>query len=432
MLSRTVVAAATAATLQFALQAPAPALGTPTAGAPPDAPVWGPVKVLAANPWAEDLAVDARGVTTVVWSTGGSDGSVVAARRTAHGRWRAPVVVGQGQDPQVAADRRGNVTVAWLTGAAGRTDGVAVARHANGGRWSHPVVLTPRPARRHRAVDVGLSVAGNGATVAAWAWRSSPGHRWRIQAAVRPARGAWSGPVAVTPASGARMPLVGRSDRGGTVIVYARQRQGHPQALFSRDLTPRGTWSPRSLVAREGYSPQLAVDRAGDAVVAYTPDFEDVTAAYRTVSGHWRRHDLVPTGVEVSDFALAASLRGDAVVALGRNSGRVDVVERSAAGSWSAPDRVVRSRASVYDVVVALDGARDLFLGWGGYALFGKYRPHGGVWGDRATVSPDAGAEVLESTAVAMAPDGTVVLLWKQEERPLKVRVLAPADAGPR
>jgi hypothetical protein len=73
---------------------------------------------------------------------------------------------------------------------------------------------------------------------------------------------------------------------------------------------------------------------------------------------------------------------------------------------------------------VALNAAGDTFLGWGGYALYGMYRPDGGAWSERFTVSPDAGVEVLEEQVAGVAPGGDVVVLWKQEERPLKVRVM--------
>jgi hypothetical protein len=71
---------------------------------------------------------------------------------------------------------------------------------------------------------------------------------------------------------------------------------------------------------------------------------------------------------------------------------------------------------------VALNGAGDTFVGWGSYALVGKYRPHDGTWSKRFVISPDAGVEVLESTYAEVAPRGGVAVLWEQEDRPLKVR----------
>ena len=76
------------------------------------------------------------------------------------------------------------------------------------------------------------------------------------------------------------------------------------------------------------------------------------------------------------------------------------------------------------EVVVGLNAAGDTFVGWGTYGLDGKYRPVGGSWSRRYTVSPDAGVEVLEWVAAVTAPEGDVAVLWDQEARPLRMRVL--------
>jgi hypothetical protein len=277
------------------------------------------------------------------------------------------------------------------------------------------------------AADLDLAVSPRGAVVAVWAWgsddRSKP---WRIQSAVRPAGGAGGGAVDVTPASGARRPQVGLDARGGAVLVYGRQPFGRPQVLSARLRPAAGGWTRPAVVAREGYAHSLAVDRVGNAVVAYTPDFSEVRATSRPVGGRWgKARSLSPVGVGTNDFALAMNGRGVAVVAFARDTGRVDLVRRPRGGPWSAPMTVAaRGTATVSDVLVALNGAGDTFVGWGGYALYGRYRPHGGSWSARSTVSPDAGVEVLEETYGVVAPDGDVAVLWEQEARPLKVRLM--------
>lgn len=418
-----ILAAAVAATLALplAVTGPAPA----TSAAPPGPQGWGPVKTLAANPRGEGLAVAADGTVTVVWATGSAPGSIVAVRRPAGGPWDDPVVIGRGTQPQVAVDRRGTVTVAWLTERAGRADGVAAARQRAGGRWTTPVRLTGDGATPYAAGEVVLDVNPRGDAVVAWASRDRRDRPWRVRSAYRPAGGRWSGPVAATPADGSRHPQVGLDDEGRTVLLLCRQRFGHPQVLRTQERAPAGSWTEPAVVTREGYSPELAVDSTGDALVAFSPDFTGVAAAFRPAGGQWQRpRTLSPAGVEIADFALAVNGAGEAVVALGRVNGRVDVARRPADGPWSAAERVVAAGDTVYDVLVALDDAGDTFLGWGGYALLGAYRPGGGVWGEPATLSPDAGVEVLESTNAQVAPNGDIAVLWKQEARPLKVRLL--------
>lgn len=419
----------------------APADATP---APRDAAAatqtWGPVKTIAGNPRGESIVVDALNNTTIVWGTswtGSSPRSILALRRSASGRWGTPVVIGRGYAPKVAADGRGNVTVVWLTQRAGFTDGVAAARRPVGGHWSEPQRLSrdlrvpgyPNDGEEtYGAAEVDLAVSPHGAAVAAWSWGSDARDKpWRIRSAYRPAGGHWGDQVDVTPASQARHPRVGIDARGTVVLVYGRQPFGHPQALKSRLRRVGAGWTQVSTVAAEGYEHSLTVDRAGNAVVVFTPNFNRVKAAYRPTGRRWRSAlALSPKGVSIADYALAMNGRGTALVAMARDDGRVDLTKRPPRGPWSAPACVAGAGAVVFDVLVALNGNGDTFVGWGGYALYGKYRPHGGSWSGRFTLSPDAGVEVLEESFAEVAPRGDAVVMWKQEERPLKVRWMTP------
>ena len=61
--------------------------------------------------------------------------------------------------------------------------------------------------------------------------------------------------------------------------------------------------------------------------------------------------------------------------------------------------------------------------------VWGAYRPSGGDWHPATAALPDTGGvDVLESTASQVAPNGDAVLLWDQEARALKVRVLVPGE----
>ncbi|MCW2791515.1 MAG: hypothetical protein JWO76_613, partial [Nocardioides sp.] len=214
------------------------------------------------------------------------------------------------------------------------------------------------------------------------------------------------------------------ADDGAAVLVFGRQAKGHPQVLKAVQRAVDGTWKKPVTIAAESSYPQLAVDGAGGAVVVYTPNFNRVEAVSMSAAGQWGQgRFLSPRGVEVRDYDLAMNGAGTALVAVARGNGRVDLVRRSPRGAWSSPARVVAGGTTLYDVVVGLDDARDTFLGWGGYALSGRYRPHADGWGATKTLSPDSGVDVLEATFAEVAPNGDVVVMWEQEARPLKVRV---------
>lgn len=377
---------------------------------------WGPVTVLADNPQGESLVVDAHNHTTAVWATSSAPRSIVARRRAADGSWSKAVVIGRGYAPQADADARGNVTIVWLNQRRGFTDGVSAARRPAGGHWSDPVRLShdrnvsgyPHDGEGvYGAAEVDLAVSRNGAVAVSWAWgsddRSVP---WRIQATYRPPDASWERLRNVTPASGAKAPKIAIDATGTAVLAYGRQLFGHPQVLKVRRRILGMGWTKPVTVAAEGYGHSIAVDRTGNAVVVFTPNFNRVKAVYRRADGRWgAARAISPAGVTVNDFALSMNGVGASVIALGRGNGRVDLVSRPPDGPWSQPVRVALPGPTVYDVVVALNESGDTFLGWGGYALYGKYRPHGGDWSRRFTVSPDAGVEVLEAALAQVAPE---------------------------
>lgn len=399
---------------------------------------WGPVKVLAANPRGESLAVDARGWTTVVWANWSVPHDVVAVRRSPGGHWTDPAVIGHGYGPVVATDSRGDVTVAWITQRRGYTDGVATVRHPAAGQWSRPTILSrhlpapgyiPNGEGPYGAATVSVAVSPRGATVVAWDWgsddRSVP---WRITSAFRPAGGGWGDARDVTPANGASGPQVGIGNHGNVMLIYGRTPPGQTHLLMSRRRVVGSGWTDATVVGRGWYLPSLAVDRNGDAVVAaYTAHFDRVRAIARPASGTWGTPRLLlPAGADVESFALAMNPQGNSLVAMScgpSDHGRVVVVRRPAGGSWSGPVRVARTPDVAYVVLGGLNGHGDAFVGWGTHTLSGVYRPHGGSWSGPLTILPDSPAsDVLERAHAQVSPLGGVAVLWKQEDRPLKVR----------
>jgi hypothetical protein len=426
----------TASALALAGSAAAPATaqaeGAPVAGGSA-AGGWGPVTTLVHHPRGEALAADPTGTTTVVWATWAAPHDVVNRHRTPAGHWSAPVVIGHGYAPQVATDARGDVIVAWLTQRRGFTDGVALARHPRGGHWSHPVHLTrdlqvpgyvPNAEGPYGAAHIAVAMNARGAAVVAWDWGSTDRSKpWRIASVYRPAGGSFGHAVRVTPADGANTPQVGLGDLGNATLLYQHQAQGHPQSLVSvRRIL--GGWARPITVVHQGYDPTLAVDHTGRAVVAYTPNFNRVQVVQRPPRGAaWGTpRALSPQGVQINDFAMAANAAGTTMVAWARGNGLIETVTRPAGGAWAAPTTVATATGPAAEVVAALGARGDGFVGWGEYALTGADRPHGGAWSAPFVISPDAGVEVLESLHAAVTAVGDVVVLWKQEDLPLKVR----------
>jgi hypothetical protein len=219
-------------------------------------------------------------------------------------------------------------------------------------------------------------------------------------------------------------PQVGIANDGTATLLYARQALGHPHRLIARRRLVGTGWTAPRTVAREGYEEQLAVDRYGDAMVAYRSVSQAVKATYRPVGRPWQPPQrLSSKALEGPAFSLAMNRPGRAVVALGWYGGRVVVVRRPRQGPWAPPARVQAPGKPLGFITVALNGSGDTLLAWGYHAVYSRYRTDHRAWGRRFTVSPDAGVNVLEGLQSAIAAHGDAAVMWTQEELPLKVRV---------
>lgn len=406
----------------------------PAAGSEPS---WGPEMVVAASSRGSSLAVDAQSNTWVVWET--LHGTIRVAQRPPGGTWGEPREIARTNsamaEPQVAADSAGNLTVVWITYRQGFTDGVkAVTRNARGG-WSDPIRISEDKRVRGYGTDgkgpwgarwLDLGVSPKGAVTVAWAWGSEDRNKaWRIQSVYRRPGRDWGGVVTLTGATGAREPQVGIAADGTVTLLYARQPVGRPWSLLSRVRHPGRGWSDATVVSDRGYRPTLAVDRSGDAVVVFMASSSRVMAAYRPQGAPWRSpRQLSPQGIGGDKtFALAMNGRGAVLVAFAGPHGTVDLVQRTPHDPWSAPARVVDSPDWIGHVAVALNGVGDTLLTWGEYALYGMYLPNGGTWTSQVTLSPETDVDVLETIDAEVAQNGDAVVMWDQEDMPLKVRV---------
>jgi hypothetical protein len=255
--------------------------------------------------------------------------------------------------------------------------------------------------------------------VVVWSTQNKP---YRIRSVYHgPGRG-WTHVVDVTQAAGSHHPQVGIAADGTVRLLYVHHPVGQPRSLLFRSRHPGEGWSNATTVAREGYAPSLAVDRAGDALVVFMPTWiGPVEAVYRPTGGRWgTAHRLSPD----SAYSLAMNGRGTALVALAHEGGRVDLVRRPPHGPWSAPAWLSPADGSASDFVsVALNETGDTWVAWGQEVLHGRYRPSGGSWSSILTVAPDPGGEI-EGVSSQVAPNGDAVVLYDNENAPRTMRAM--------
>lgn len=394
------------------------------------ADTWGPVQRFERNPWGESMTVDARGVTWVAWaSTKSWPHRIKVAKRTAAGTWKDKVTIGRGDHPVVAADAKGTVTVAWERERNGLTTGVWAARKVVRKAWSKPVHLSvDKPAPGYpdggdvRGVsDLALAVHPKGQTLVAWQWTNRTPSK--IQTAFRTVRGPWRGVVDLTPAANATNPLVSFGPTGRAWVAFSRTPVGGTAAVKVRDRLPNGTWFAPARVGR-GRLGGLGVDRYSQVTVAFRKAGAVRTALWSPVAG-WQEPTLAtPADASVQEWSFAYNRRGAAVVVYTRPDGRVDAARRTNRAVWGAPVTLADPGQHLF-LTAAMNADGDMFAAWGSYGLWAAYRPSGGDWHATTTVQPDSGVDVLETTTSQVAPHGDAVLLWDQEERPLRARVLS-------
>jgi hypothetical protein len=292
------------------------------------------------------VGVDGQGNAVAVWTrSNGTNTIVQAAARPAGGAWQAPVnLSAAGQNagaPHVAVDGQGNAVAVWTRDTGTNTIVQAAARPA-GGAWQAPINLPA--ADLSIASDPQVAVDAQGNAVAVWTQDS------RVLAAARPAGGAWQAPVNLhDPNQNAHFPQIAVNARGDVVAVWRNDDLGLAQAAVR---PAGGAWQTPFTVSRTGsnaHPPQVAIDAQGNAVVVsehFDGTNDIVQAAARPAGGAWQAPVALTTNdVRSLDPQVAVDARGNAVaVWLSSDDTTGDFTNailhaavRPAGGAWQAP-----------------------------------------------------------------------------------------------
>jgi len=157
----------------------------------------------------------------------------------------------------------------------------------------------------------------------------------------------------------ANFPHVALDARGDAFAVWAETTPGGVVTEAAAKLAG-GRWSPVRVLA-SGSDPGLAVDAAGDAVVAGRTlgDQSGVFAVYRPASGSWGSARLLSrSGVGVLCCSAAIGGAGRALVAF-TNGTNVEVASRGRVGGWRT-----RVLAPGFGPAAAMDARGDALVAW--------------------------------------------------------------------
>jgi len=322
------------------------------------------------------VAFDGAGDAFAVWTrSDGTNQIAQAAVRPAGGAWQSPVALsGAGQDaayPQVVADEAGNAVAVWTRAGFGEESRVQAAVRPAGGAWQAPASLS---AAGEDAYDAQVAIDPHGKAVAVW--DRFDGANQIVQAASRAAGGSWQAPVSLSaPGQNATHPQVAVDGQGAAVVVW--QRNDGVNSIVQAAVRPvGGSWPSTaanvSAALENAEAAQVAVDTAGNAVAVWQRfggADTVVQAASRPVGGTWQAPvSLSATGQEAEAPQVTIDGHGDAVAVWDRSAGARTIVQaawRPAGGAWpSTPDDLSDAGQSATDAQVAVGGPGDAVATW--------------------------------------------------------------------
>ena len=326
-------------------------------------------------------------------------------------------------DPQVAMAPDGDAVAVWTSYNGARYVVQAAVRPA-GGAFAAPVDLS---AAGESAYDpqVAIDPAGDAIVV----WSGSTGANYVVRATTRPAGGTFAAAVDLSAAGqDAGQPQVALDDAGGAIAVW--ERSNGTDSIVQAAVRPAGgTFTAPvdlSLAGRGAYDPQVALDRDGDAIAVwkrFSGTNFIVQAAVRPAGGTFAGPtDLSAAGRSAQAPQVAIDQDGDAIAVWERSNGANLVVQaavRPAGGTFAAPVDLSAAGENGQDPQVAVGQAGKAVCVW--------RRSNGTNMIVQASLRPAGGAfaaprdlssagQDTSDPQVAIDPDGDATAVWHTDQ----------------
>jgi hypothetical protein len=286
--------------------------------------------------------------------------------------WLAPENVSapgyNGEESQVGVDGAGDTFAVWV-----RFDGsneiVQAAERPAGGAWG-PAVNLSAPGQDAEAPRLAVDAAGDAVAV----WKRYDGTDEIVEAASMTAGGSWGAPVPLSaPGEGADSPGVAIDPAGDAVAVW-RRYDGTDEIIQASTRPAGGVWQSPVGISEAGenaYRPQVAIDAAGEAVAVWQRTdgvHLIVQAASRAAGGPWGPAvDLSAAGEDSVEAQIAVDPAGDAIAVWESYVAPNEVIqaaERPAGGAWQLPVDLSESTKEASLPAVAIDPAGDAVAVW--------------------------------------------------------------------
>lgn len=388
------------------------------------------------------VVLDAAGDATAVWERwNGQDTVIEAAYRSAGGGWQAPIDLSDGGEatalagehdaysPRLAVDATGDTTVVWARYAGTNRILIQAVYRQAGGSWQAPVDL----GEMHSTTDPEPWVASDEVGDTTAVWKSNEA----IESAYRPAGGLWE-PTVTLSAGDSYVPQAAMDIRGDATVAW--MHYDGSRYVVEGAYRPAGeAWRAPAVLSQageEGGDPQIALDGAGDTMVAWDghpATGEVVRAAYRPAGGEWQPPvDVSRKGDQAQALKVALDAQGDALLVWSdgtREVGGYDIVQvayRPAGGAWQEPTDLSESGQNAYPSDVVFDEQGNAAVVWersnGTHDVVqADYRFAGEGWQEPTSLSEEGknstdAVVVLDSPGRSAAADGDATAVWTSNE----------------
>jgi hypothetical protein len=370
----------------------------------------------------------------MVWSFTVADGSWAAAQQI-------DSTANVSNLPEQAIDVNGNVIAVWhQDGGTGIPDIWANRYSAANGTWSMPQLLENDPGY---AFNYALSMDAAGNAIAVWDQETADNATFipKIWARRYDATNDTWGPAEMISDSAGEgiIPSVAMDPGGSAIVVWEQDDpMGGVDIRASRYSVGSGTWSASALVENSlgsAFSPSIAMDASGNGIVVWeqegVPDsfvFDISANRYSAATDTWGTQVLLETSaLEAFSPKIAIQAGGDAVVIW---------EQKSVAGTFENDVRanVYSAGADAWDMAVTLDTAADdaqqpqvgidaagnatatwrQDVGVGENSILANRRPVGGPWG--TAVLLENSAEDAAFPRLAVGVDGDSIVAWPQAD----------------
>lgn len=370
-----------------------------------------------------------RSATVAAWML------VAALAVAAPSAWAAPAWLAQadltatGENasvPAVAMNGAGDAVVAWQRASGTGFFAQASLRDA-GTNFSTPLELGP--AGFEELGPPQAAIDGAGTAIVVWQRFDAMSTNTVVQAAIRPAGGSFGAPVPLSATgSGAVHPQIAMNAAGDAVVAW-EHLVGQTMAVQAVVRPAGGTFSAPVDLSAAGLSgplPRVAIDGAGNATVVWTqagPAGTTVQVATRPAGGSWApAADLSPAD-DAGSGRVATNGSGETIAvwtqADAANNTIVQASVRPVGGAFEAPADLSAAGRDAVDPHVAIDAAGHAVAVWSRFdgstrVVQTASRPAGGAFGTPAGLSL-AGGDARDPSVVAN-PAGDIVAAWQRSD----------------